>query len=1099
MAGSLAHYLKALIATSVVMAIYSLTIVPLIEPEDPKSYQLPDPPTAQTSDRWWQPLFQPGDWQLQDPTVVHSSRGVLLANSWEQISPESWRLKPLTIILSDNANQSAAIEPELARKSWIISAQEAVIHFEHPFDMRSGTLPGVQKGQLSGEILISQADVANPNQRPWQLRTRDINIDRRRVWTQQEVLIEFENSRIRGRDLRINLLSGLLRQQPSSADEWASKFGPLEELELLHLNELSVALNPGGIWANVNPQLIQLDQPAVKLPARVEATCGGRFSFNFTKETATLTGGVHLQHFLGGLPPDEFLCHRMSVKLQTSADQEARAETGVQPANWQLDNNQQSSETTSINHRQSPLAGVEVRQLDAFGIDSLEEFVGEKWVELRSPIAGTAARSKRLHFDLIKQRIELFGKLEQPGATVSVAELNYRGFNFYSPTIQYQAPPSGLNGQSEHLGWLAAQGAGELSAPANSPVGEAHVRWQKSFKWLPTELPGEQLIELNGQTLVESKQQGFLAAERLKIWLSNLIHNSHAVSAPISQPTQGLQPKRVLAEGDSVIATNQAKVNVQSLDLTFNFPDQSPKQAAMIAPAGKNSLGQFVAQPESTTASGPKTTQQPVEINGQSLVATISSSDQQFWIDAMSIHGPLQLKSPSNQQQNAWRVDGNTLNLASTAQGDLDIEIEGQPAKIHVADGSIQGPRIGFNQKENRVWMDQPGEFTLPVQFKSGSTQFHWAKPLRCTWQKRMMFDGSRIMFEGDIELLGTLQQPDGLWFLKGTCQELELHMDQPMSLGQLGDLQQMAPSAPLQQILLRKQVDLMATHKDNLGNRLSRGRLLIPTDVAINLKQQKIIAAGPGRGLANFLGSPMESDRAVNTSQLQGAALNFRDSLVVFMDRRELVVDGNVKVLISPIESWDDALNPEQPARLSVGQLSSFSDQLKIYDTSLLNSTQSLLASQGQTQLGRLQWEAQAIGNVRFDGHTEGGQFSGSAYQVVYVQAKDLLRIAGDGRSKATIKKLPSFRNAVAEPAITWRLNSGQFNVKQRSMLDSQGIEIHYESPDAANQAPQTPQQPNLPGSMLPGTNPQALPPEGPAVDPRERSINRLLQGFGS
>ncbi len=1071
----LGQYLKALMTTVVVMVLYCLTVVHLIEPTEQKQYEIPKLASNEIGEQWWQRMFSANDWQLQEPTVVHNSRGVLLAKNWEQIRPESWKLTPLTIILADKAADESDPGNIDSQDVWIISAQEAIVHFEKPFDMRSGTAPSVQKGQLTGEILISRVNTSSPQNRPWQLRTRDVSIDRRRIWTQQEVQIDFENSRIRGHDLRINLLGDILAKRADGSGEFAAKYGPLEEIELLHLTELSVALKPGGIWSNVDPGMLQLNQPATNLPARVEALCGGRFTFNFSKETASLTGGVHLKHFLGGLPADEFLCHRMNLRLQTPADS-GDGDSGT--------------------------SGLLIRNIDAYGIDSLEEFVGEKWVELRSPLVGASARAKRMHFNLNTQRIELFGKLEQSGATASIAELNYRGYKFHAPTLEYQAAPKGPDGRAAHAGWLAAQGAGELSSPADSQLGETHVLWQEKFVWAPTDVPGQQRIELTGQTLVEHKQHGFMRADVLQIWLDRL-----ASTALNSAKWSGYQPNRILSHGKSVIATSKAQVNVQTLDVSF-IPTQGPVPGQEGGPSRglANPLDRLVTQPNNT---GPTATlgsakskpvEQPIVINGQSLVAKVATTGAQYWIDAMTIQGPLNLQSPINQATAQWQVNGTALNLSTNTQGDLEAEIEGQPAVIQVADGSFQGPKIGFNQSQNRIWMDQPGEFTLPMELKSQSSSMKWVKPLQCSWKKRMVFDGSQIIFEGDIELLGTLQQADGLRYLKGTCQSLELKMAQPISLGQLGNLQQMNQQSQLQQIILRENVDLQTSLKDGQHNRVSGGRLQVPTTLTVHVQQEKIVAAGPGRGYMNMVsnrnvGSLTSSNR--NAPMLDSVGLSYRDSLVVFMDRREIVIDGNVRVLASPIQSWDEEPNLENIARLSNGQFACISDQVKLYDVGGLNSTQSVLASQGITGV-KSQWEAQASGNVRFEGNNDGGEYSGNANQVVYVQSRDLLRVAGDGRTKAVIRKLPTVKNGQMEPTTYVKLNFGELNIKTRALLPTaSGVEMHYENPDSQGSGSQPS---GAPGSML-NPNAPGQPTNGqtPPIDPRERAINRMLKGFGS
>ena len=345
---------------------------------------------------------------------------------------------------------------------WVITAQQgATLHFDQPLDLKSGQVPSIQRGQLEGEIRIERLTLDAPSTPSLRLSTRNVSIDRRRIWTQEEVLVESSDLRLRGRVLRIGLLSDILSKQTDSLGATSTpRYGPLEEIELLQLTEFRLQLRPGGIWAQVGPDLLQWKQPIDALPARVEAECGGRFTFNFSKELATLTGGVGLRHQLGDLPPDEFQCHKLNLKLES-----------LKPV-----------PTDPSGSPAMPLQNLSVKEIEAFGIDSLEDFVGEMWVELKSPLADVTVRAKRMRLELSQQRIELAGKLDQPGATVSIAELNYRGFQVHAPLLEYQAAPRTADGQAAHGGWLVAQGAGEAPRP-DSQFGETHLRWHESLKW----------------------------------------------------------------------------------------------------------------------------------------------------------------------------------------------------------------------------------------------------------------------------------------------------------------------------------------------------------------------------------------------------------------------------------------------------------------------------------------------------------------------------------------------------------------------------------------------------------------------------------------
>jgi hypothetical protein len=81
------------------MLVYRWTVVPAIEPTrkekpQPIAYQN----DLQTS-HWWQRHFPFDAWQLDQPKVLQTPRGILLFKNFTQLGPDQWRLEPLTMII----------------------------------------------------------------------------------------------------------------------------------------------------------------------------------------------------------------------------------------------------------------------------------------------------------------------------------------------------------------------------------------------------------------------------------------------------------------------------------------------------------------------------------------------------------------------------------------------------------------------------------------------------------------------------------------------------------------------------------------------------------------------------------------------------------------------------------------------------------------------------------------------------------------------------------------------------------------------------------------------------------------------------------------
>lgn len=1080
------RYLKALSLVGGIMLIYCLTVARWIEPTQQTQPSIPLISGASSGNRWWEPLFSPQDWQNQQPTIIQNDRGVLLAKKWEQEDQRTWKLTPLTIVMSQQDTQNGLGETtETAMEAWVIDAPEgATIHFDRPLDLKSGRVPSIERGQLQGKITIRRVSLATPQLTSLQLSTGNLSIDRRQIWTQDELTLATNDLFVKGRGVRIHLKSDILSQKSVPIDDHSdSRFGPLEELELMQLSEARMRLPQGGIWAGVDPELLQQSVPVEQLPAFIDAKCGGRFSLNFNKGIATLNGGVHVRHHLGNFPPDEFQCHRIQLKFELDADPKSAALTNDQ------------------------LAGISIREIEAFGIDSLEDFVGEMWVEFKSPLANASARAKRVRYDFRNQRIELSGKLNQPGATLSVAELNFKGNHLRAPLLEYQAAPKNPDGKPQHGGWMVAQGAGEISTPAESQMGEIHVRWQDRFQWSPADRPGEQRMEIVGQTLIESKQRGFVTADRLQLWLN---HSSQQADSPSDIHTAtGLRPRRLVTLGPTLIGAGNHRMQVESVDLSFVYPPgltPHTQPGLKLQDSAGNPMFQFLSPPKSSEMSPSEALANQelpvIQLAGRSLVGSVAMGEP-VRMETMTLQGPLSFKSLTPGNSAPVEIYGETLVMATMADGNVDLEIEGKPAQVKLADGSIEGPSIRFNQRENQVWIDHPGNCTLPSGVLSSlrleSTQpeanhsdrlqssiTRWEMPLRCQWQGRMLFDGQTVQLDGGIRIQGALQRDESLWLIEGLCQSLSLRLSQ--SVFSNNHPMQPSPPAQLEEIILSRNVDLRLAQRDSEGLRKSLQRLQVP-EVRVLVPQGKVVAVGPGQGLAKFqagrsLGA-LAGSSDQNQPQLQCAHLTFRDSLTGLLSHNEIVADGNVKIATSPIRDWDEDFLPQSMVRIEPGQMIIASDQLKLLDTSSLNSTQAGRLSSASAMDEQF-WEVQATGNVTFEGNADSGDYSGNAYQITFVQSKDLLSLRGDGRSKAVLHRNPKTSSLGGLQTIQVPLLS--LNVRTMAVdIPQGGLDVQVDFHGGTDN--------NKPFGQTGGDN-SSTSSSVPSPNPRN-SINNFLRGY--
>lgn len=1021
----LTRYFKALAALLLAMGLYQVTIVPAIEPEGGQEHSIPEYSPMASVSRWWQDFFPEDSWQTQNPQIINTERGILLSQNWTPLDEKTWRLEPLTMILPHSKTARKAItdrniEELKAEEMWVVSAERgATIHFQDPVDLTNGLKPVVVRGDLEGKIEVTRRALTDDSAADnWKITAFDMRIDRRKLETDQKVKIEWNDSIIEGRELKILLRGDLLGSQGSDSSNW----GPLEELELYNVDRVNIGLPPGGIWADMSLQRLDENPVLRTLPARIRATCRGRFTFNFGRSQASLQNNVRLLHQLGDLPPDEFTCERVMFELEPPKE--------------------------SMTSSSSDASSLKVKTLEATGVDALREMtnarrevIGEKWVNIVSPTVGLSLKSKHLKMQLDRNRIELAGRINQPNATQSAVIVNYLGNEIRAPDIQYQAAPRELPEGQKHLGWLAATGPGELRTSSEGNSRSTEIRWKDSFRMKPApNSPQTQWIELAGNTFVDSKSAGFLTSERLEIWLKKLEDVSNALP-PENGIAGQFQPERVHATGKTVAESPKLRLEVeQGLDLTFAYANQigiakdpAAKEQLPLADSQGNPMFQWMGPPASESPDAPvpeddRTSSSepanPIRVFGRNLQASLVSANKQQWIDHLQMDGPVEIQKPEPQSgKSSWKIQGTQLVLTTDKAGNADVQIDGAPAQIHLADGLLKGKTIRVDQAQNLVWMNDPGEFTVPLAaLNRRNSSVEWFKAPFCKWNGRMQFDGETCEIRGDIQYEGGFRtspnsRPGTLatnserptnpsfWWLVGRSNVLRVKLDDKLDMEDGADTQ----AAQIDHIELEDQVNLLASETDRQGNIQSREQINVPL-LTIHTADNQIVGTGPGWVKSNYPDGGL-SDRGassnqapLDTNELQGMHLRFRDSMVGFLDRREVVFDGKVEIGVSPIASWDHQVELDDLNELMNDQMLMNCDQLKVYDTSRVNQLYNQ-ASLTPTQSSR-EWEIKATGNVAFNGMSDSGAFDGTAYQITYFQVKDFLLIKGDGRTPAYLSR---------------------------------------------------------------------------------------------
>ncbi|MCG8653376.1 MAG: hypothetical protein MI861_26290, partial [Pirellulales bacterium] len=235
-------------------------------------------------------LFPADAWQLSGCKQLQSSNGVLLFSSWQQISDNQWKLWPVTVVVGRGISADPTTDPVI-----IDAPQGAEITFTESLDVMSGGAPPIHRGRMIGEVQIRRPDHKAAGQ-DLEIRTSNVGIDSRKIWTTESIQMNFGAARLKGRDLTVHF-SG-----PASAGDNGEAV--LDRMELIYLDEFIMPLEKGDLF-----------QSRTQQPAQVSIQSSGRVEYDFAIDELSLTNSVRLVHQIAGELPDQFLCQSLTLKL----------------------------------------------------------------------------------------------------------------------------------------------------------------------------------------------------------------------------------------------------------------------------------------------------------------------------------------------------------------------------------------------------------------------------------------------------------------------------------------------------------------------------------------------------------------------------------------------------------------------------------------------------------------------------------------------------------------------------------------------------------------------------------------------------------------
>ena len=395
-------------------AAYALLVVPWIEP----------PAKANSNagiDAKWLPmtprrreelgkLFPPGSWQLDSPTIIESNYGTLIFKQNTR-SDDALEIKPCTLIVYAQQDSSGIATKTPRRRAYVMDAPEGAM-LEHEGNLNFNQTRGgrITRGRLLGKVSIYSAATSDSSEDAIHISTRNVQIDRQRIWTPHEVDFSIGPHHGSGQDLVITLARV---NNPDRVDQPPDVFNTIDSMELIHVD---------GIHLQLSRQLLA-SQPATSaaaatghpgpqtIPATipVEIQCQGPLRLDLRKQVVSLEKHVDVLVRNPAGPVDQLTCQRLDLRFNPPP---------LIPANPTTPTDTHPPGKTS-----SPNARIEPLELAAIGNP----------VILRAPSVGAIARAQRVLLNLPQRRI----LLEDTNQALIVQNEH----QLVAPYIEYQFPP----------------------------------------------------------------------------------------------------------------------------------------------------------------------------------------------------------------------------------------------------------------------------------------------------------------------------------------------------------------------------------------------------------------------------------------------------------------------------------------------------------------------------------------------------------------------------------------------------------------------------------------------------------------------------------
>ena len=954
------HYFSSLFVLVTFAVLYNGFMDRWLQP--PKVITVkPKPEEPMTPQNTLGDLFPEGAWQRGLCKQLQTSDGMLLFENWQQVADDQWKLWPITVVIGRGIDGNG-------KDPVILNADEgAEIRFAESFDVMSGSrTPPIRRGRMKGIVEIRRKS-SDPKREPLLIRTQDVGIDSRKLWTTQPIHVLMGKSKLIGRDLTLHLAASAGAK--SSGSGTASV---LDRMELIYLDEMTIPLEKPLLKPDKTVAKNKLPtHPTSPKSPTLSLKCNGRVEYDFAIGQLSLYEKVTLSQINPGIAVDRFQCEALHLRLHDPDNKRLRRDHEL---DW-------------LDH------------IRASGDPVLADL----------PSLNCRIASNEIEFDAIRGVLNADGdtgvQIWRGGMHAQLTQLNY----VYDPADPYS------------MGTVDNWGPGTVRFD-DPEVPLKGIQWSERVQFWPhgksrvDQIDKDLVVRITGSVQAKLSDGGEFQSDAIECVLTP--HNVTDLKTRKLKRT--LRPDRFEATGDVQIDTNAVAAKTKRLVLFFVEQLFAPQKSETAKPQGSDesasSLRKWVIAPQDQPTTKPPVARIAPKVEGDLITAKLSLNDGNIVASDLSVRGAVKLKHTVNAGGQALPAELTGAELRLRDGGGKDVlylgSRSGAQSKLKLGDGYFLGPLIQVWPNDNVVRIEGAGEVLMPTAVLpktltgNDPNRIRWTKAPFCKWKGGMVFDGKTATLTEDVDITADLtdrEQPIAVHMLGD---RLEMVLLEDVNVGQFQSMQ----SASIQQVTMLQNSDrpvrLVTEQFEKDGLLESRHILHAPQLRILPSGNGKLVCAGPGSYRSwTFSNSEgvLSQGRAKKTQskekRLMGMHLIYQDTMEGDMMDRTLAFSRGVRVRVRPVNGWKDQVDARQVAGISVGDSTVDCDKLQISIEPQPNNMPRIPGLPTP-------WEMQAIGGVVFRTRRDNGLLEGTASRAVYTAKKDLFTLRGAPNRGAIIKK---------------------------------------------------------------------------------------------